>query len=171
MGQRAGFRAEFPVACAFMTAPDPVGNNAVGNDPVGNGEVDRLNALSGGHFPGLIGFTVEQVHDDGLSARLVVRPDLLAPNGYLHAAAVVGLADTACGYATRLALPEGATGFTTIELKSNHLATVRDGVIACRARIAHGGRTTQVWDATVTAIGSGRTLALFRCTQAVLYAR
>ena len=95
---------------------------------------EQLNALSDGHFPGLIGFTVVEVHDDGVSARLAVRPDLLAPNGYLHAASVVGLADTACGYGCRLVLPEGATGFTTIELKSNFLGTVRDGAIACRAR-------------------------------------
>jgi uncharacterized protein (TIGR00369 family) len=131
----------------------------------------QLNDLSGGRFPGLIGFTVVAVHDDGVSARLQVRPDLLAPNGYLHAAVVVGLADTACGYGCRLMLPEGATGFTTIELKSNFLGTVREGGLACRARIVHGGRTTQVWDATVTAEGSGKTLALFRCTQAILRPR
>jgi uncharacterized protein (TIGR00369 family) len=132
---------------------------------------EQLNDLSGGRFPGLIGFTVVAVHDDGVSARLQVRPDLLAPNGYLHAAVVVGLADTACGYGCRLMLPEGATGFTTIELKSNFLGTVREGGLACRARIVHGGRTTQVWDATVTAEGSGKTLALFRCTQAILRPR
>ena len=131
----------------------------------------QLNDLSGGHFPGLIDFTVVAVHDDGVSARLQVRPDLLAPNGYLHAAVVVGLADTACGYGCRLMLPEGATGFTTIELKSNFLGTVREGGLACRARIVHGGRTTQVWDARVTAEGSGKTLALFRCTQAILRPR
>jgi 1,4-dihydroxy-2-naphthoyl-CoA hydrolase len=135
------------------------------------GATERLNALSPDRFPGLIGFTVVEVYDDGLSARLQVRPDLLAPNGYLHAATVIGLADTACGYATRLVLPEGASGFTTIELKTNFLGTVRDGVIACRARLAHGGRTTQVWDATVTAEATGKTLALFRCTQAVLWPR
>ena len=140
-------------------------------ESIDSGTADRLNALTGGRFPGLIGFTVVDVHDDGISARLEVRPDLLAPNGYLHAATVVGLADTACGFACRLLLPEGATGFTTIELKSNHLGTVRDGAIACRARIAHGGRTTQVWDATVTAEETGKTLALFRCTQAILWPR
>jgi 1,4-dihydroxy-2-naphthoyl-CoA hydrolase len=132
---------------------------------------EELNALSEGHFPGLLGFTVVEVHDDGLSARLQVRPDLVAPNGYLHAAVVVGLADTACGYGCRLMLPEGATGFTTIELKSNFLGTLQEGGLACRARIVHGGRTTQVWDATVTAEESGKTLALFRCTQAILWAR
>ena len=125
-------------------------------ESVDAGTAEQLNALSGGHFPGLIGFTVVEVHDDGLTARMPVRPDLLAPNGYLHAATVVGLADTACGYGCRLVLPEGATGFTTIELKSNFLGTVRDGAIACRARLVHGGRTTQVWDATVTAEETGR---------------
>jgi uncharacterized protein (TIGR00369 family) len=135
------------------------------------GTAESLNTLSGGHFPGLLGFTVVAVHDDGLTARMPVRPDLLAPNGYLHAAVVVGLADTACGYGCRLTLPEGATGFTTIELKSNFLGTVREGVLTCRARVVHAGRTTQVWDATVDAEETGRTLALFRCTQAVLWPR
>ena len=133
--------------------------------------VERLNALSEGHFPGLLGFTVVEVRDDGLTARLPVRPDLLAPNGYLHAAVVVCLADTACGYGCRGTLPEGASGFTTIELKSNFLRTVREGALSCEARLVHGGRTTQVWDATVTAEETGRTLALFRCTQAVLWPR
>ena len=84
---------------------------------------------------------------------------------------MVGLADTACGFGCRLVLPEGATGFTTIELKSNFLRTVTDGTLTCDARLVHGGRTTQVWDATVTAEDTGKTLALFRCTQAVLWPR
>ena len=133
--------------------------------------VRRLNALTEGHFPGLLGFTVVAVRDGGLTARLPVRADLLAPNGYLHAAVVVGLADTACGFGCRLVLPEGATGFTTIELKSNFLRTVRDGSVTCEAGLVHGGRTTQVWDATVTADDTGTTLALFRCTQAILWPR
>ena len=133
--------------------------------------VQQLNALSEGHFPGLLGFSVVAVRDDGLTARLPVRPDLLAPNGYLHAAVVVGLADTACGFGCRLVLPEGATGFTTIELKSNFLRTTREGTLTCDARLVHGGRTTQVWDATVVAEETGTTLALFRCTQAILWPR
>ena len=131
----------------------------------------QLNALSEGHFPSLLGFTVVDLHDDGLSARVAMRPELLAPNGYLHAAVVVGLADTACGYACRRALPDGASGFTTIELKTNFVRTVREGALACRATLVHGGRTTQVWDATVTAEDTGKVLALFRCTQAVLWPR
>ena len=62
-------------------------------------------------------------------------------------------------------LPQGASGFTTIELKSNHLGTALQGTIECHARPIHLGRTTQ--DAMVSA--KGKTLALFRCTQMVLW--
>jgi uncharacterized protein (TIGR00369 family) len=97
-----------------------------------------------------------------------VRPELLAPNGYLHAASVIALADTMAGYGTLANLPQGAKTFTTIELKSNFLGTARDGVIACTATPAHLGRMTQVWDAIVTD-AAGRKIALFRCTQMILY--
>jgi len=98
-----------------------------------------------------------------------VRQQLLSPNGYLHAGSVVTLADTAAGYACMAHLPEGAHSFTTIELKSNHLGTAREGAIAAVATPAHLGRTTQVWDVTVTDEANGKTIALFRCTQMILY--
>lgn len=90
--------------------------------------------------------------------------------GLLHAAAVVALADTACGYGCRAALPDGAIGFTTIELTSNHLGAARPGQqLTVIATPAHLGRSTQVWDATVTTDTAPRPIALFRCTQLVLY--
>ena len=76
-----------------------------------------------------------------------VRATLMAPNGYLHAGSLVTLADTLCGYGCLLNLPDGASGFTTVELKSNHLGTTLDGTVAATATPAHLGRTTQVWDA------------------------
>ena len=103
--------------------------------------------------------------------RMPVGPRHSAPNGYLHAAAVIALADTAAGSGCLASLPEGASGFTAIEIKSNHLGTVLEGVITARARMVHGGRTTQVWDAQVTAEESGKLLALFRCTQLILWPR
>ncbi len=132
---------------------------------------DELNEILPGTLPGLLGIVIDTHQPGRLTAHLDVRPDLLAPNGYLHAATVVALADTSCGLATRALLPEGASGFTTIELKSNHLGTAREGRIESVATNAHAGRTTQVWDAVVTDAGSGRTVALFRCTQSVLWPR
>lgn len=132
---------------------------------------DELNALLPGTLPGLLGIVIDSHEPGRLTSHLDVRPELLAPNGYLHAATVVGLADTSCGLATRALLPEGASGFTTVELKSNHLGTAREGRVAAVATNVHAGRTTQVWDAVVTDAGTGRTLALFRCTQSVLWPR
>lgn len=93
----------------------------------------------------------------------------LAPNTFLHAASVIALADSACGYGCVISLPPGAQNFTTIELKSNFLGTTREGGVGVEASLVHGGRTTQVWDAVVTAEVTGKTIALFRCTQMILY--
>jgi 1,4-dihydroxy-2-naphthoyl-CoA hydrolase len=104
------------------------------------------------------------------SAKLAVSRRHMAPNRYLHAASVIGLADSVCGFGCMASLPQGAVSFTTIELKSNFLGTAREGeTIAAEGRLAHGGRTTQVWDAVVTNEATGKTIALFRCTQMLIY--
>lgn len=130
-----------------------------------------LNAAGKGFLPGLLGVEFTGAGEGWVEARLAIRRDLLAPNGFLHAGTVVTLADTSCGYGCVRALPKGASGFTTVELKSNFLGTALEGVIACRAEARHLGRTTQLWDATVTNEATGKTMALFRCTQMVLWPR
>jgi 1,4-dihydroxy-2-naphthoyl-CoA hydrolase len=132
---------------------------------------DDFNKAGVGKLPGYLGVHVLSVSGRELRAELAVRPELMAPNGYLHAGSLVTLADTCCGYGCRANLPEGANGFTTIELKSNHLGTTVDGTIDCVATAVHLGKTTQVWDAVAVHRETGRTLALFRCTQMVLYPR
>lgn len=131
----------------------------------------QLNARGQGYLPGLIGLEITGLETGRLTSRLALRPELLAPNGYLHAATIIALADTTCGYGTIAHLPEGAHNFTTIELKSNFLGTAREGAIACVALQHHAGRTTQIWDATVTEEVTSKTLALFRCTQLLIYPR
>jgi 1,4-dihydroxy-2-naphthoyl-CoA hydrolase len=133
--------------------------------------LEELNNRGTGTLPGLIGIEILEAEKGRLTSRLDLRDELMAPNGYLHAATIVALADTSCGYGTFVNLPERADGFTTVELKSNFLGTKRAGAIACEANMAHGGHTTQVWDAVVSDADSGKTLALFRCTQMILYPR
>jgi 1,4-dihydroxy-2-naphthoyl-CoA hydrolase len=122
-----------------------------------------------GYLPGLVGVEILAVGEKGVESRMAVRREVMAPNGFLHAASVVALADTSCGYGCVALLPQGASGFTTIELKSNFMGTAREGFIFCRATPVHLGRTTQVWDAAVSIEGTERTIALFRCTQMVLW--
>ncbi|HLB17771.1 MAG TPA: PaaI family thioesterase [Gaiellaceae bacterium] len=132
-------------------------------------DLEVFKELGRDRLPGLIGIEVEEIEVGRVRMRLALRGELLAPNGYLHAATVVALADSSCGYGCIASLPEGATGFTTIELKTNFLGTAGEGTLTCESALVHGGRTTQVWDATVTN-EAGKKLALFRCTQLLLYA-
>ena len=136
----------------------------------GEAAASQFEALGDGLLPGVLGIGFDSVEAGAVRSRLAVERRHMAPNGFLHAASVIALADTSCGYGCRVSLPTGASGFTTVELKSNFMGTATAGdVITCRAWLVHGGRSTQVWDAEVAADETGKTLALFRCTQMVLY--
>lgn len=131
--------------------------------------LEKLNERTSGTLAGLIGIEILEAETGRLTGRLDLRDELMAANGYLHAATIVALADTCCGYGTFISLPDGAKSFTTVELKSNFLGTKQEGSLECEAKIAHGGHNTQVWDAVVRDADSGDSLALFRCTQTIFY--
>jgi 1,4-dihydroxy-2-naphthoyl-CoA hydrolase len=131
-------------------------------------DLEAFKQLGKGRLPGLIGIEVDEIEHGRVLMHLPLREELLAPNGYLHAGTVVALADSSCGYGCIASLPDKAVGFTTIELKTNFLGTALAGTIVSESTLVHGGRTTQVWDATVR-IEDGKKLALFRCTQLLLY--
>jgi uncharacterized protein (TIGR00369 family) len=133
------------------------------------GAAARLQVDQEGSLPGLLGFEWLRLEAQTVEGRLDVRKHHLAPTGFLHAATVVALADAAAGFGCLHWLPQGASGFTTAELKANFLGTCREGGVRCLAHLVHGGRTTQVWDAEVTRESDGKTIALFRCTQILLY--
>jgi uncharacterized protein (TIGR00369 family) len=132
---------------------------------------DLLNQIGVGKLPGHLGILITHVGEAEVRGELKINESVMAPNGFLHAGTVVTLADTLAGYGCKAKLPPGAVGFTTIELKSNHLGTALDGTIVGSAKPVHLGKTTQVWDATVTRKESGKTIALFRCTQLILYGK
>lgn len=129
--------------------------------------LDALRAAAHEGLVGLLGIDVTSAQQMTVVAEMQVHGRLMAPNGFLHGGSIVALADTACGFGCWLSLPEGAPGFTTVELKANFLGAAREGILRCTAYRIHAGRTTQVWDAEVTR-DDGRAVALFRCTQLVL---
>ena len=133
--------------------------------------LENLNKIGIGKLPGHLGIVITHAADSELRAELAVKEWHMAPNGFLHAGTIVTLADTCAGYGCIVNLPPGASGFTTIELKSNHLGTAKEGTIVASAKPVHLGKTTQVWDTKVTHGGTGKTIALFRCTQLILYAK
>jgi 1,4-dihydroxy-2-naphthoyl-CoA hydrolase len=129
----------------------------------------QINQLAAPFLPGYLGVEFTRIEGTELVAQLPVKPELLAPNGFLHAGSVISLAACRKRVSCMINLPEGANSFTTIELKSNHFGTAREGVIEAIGKPVHMGRTTQVWDVIVTDQGSAKTIALFRCTQMILY--
>lgn len=133
--------------------------------------VDYLNEGGRDVLPGILGLKILTLEEGKLTSRMEITKTHLAINGFLHAASVIAIADTSCGNACLAHIPEGASGFTTIELKSNHLGTVREGAVLCTATLVHGGRSTQVWDAVVTDEKTEKVIALFRCTQMILWSR
>lgn len=120
-------------------------------------------------FPGLIGIEVVQVSKNFGIARMEVKKSHFAPNGYLHAGSIITLADSIAGYACLYNLPDKGISFTTMELKTNFLGAAKSGCIKAEATLQHAGRTTQVWDVTIKNEENEKTIALFRCTQLILY--
>ncbi|HEY7457517.1 MAG TPA: PaaI family thioesterase [Xanthobacteraceae bacterium] len=130
-------------------------------------DVGFFQKIGVGMLPGEMGVEILEIGKGFTRSRMKIEKRHLAPNGYLHAASVIALADTSAGYGCVASLPEGAKGFTTIELKTNFLGTAVEGVLGCAAKAEHLGRTTQLWDAIVSN-EAGKTLALFRCTQLII---
>lgn len=133
--------------------------------------VEALNRANEGKLPGHVGLEVTLVEPGKVVGRFAVRPDLVAHTGYLLAGAVLTVADILCAYGVSTVWPDGANGFTTAEVKCNFMGTLREGAAVCTAQLLHGGRTTQIWDASVTDEVTGKPMAAFRCTQIILYPR
>lgn len=132
-------------------------------------DADTFNQAAAGCLPGYLGLRITHIANGEVHAEMPVQSSLMAPNGFLHAGSLVTLADSAAGCGCMAHLPPGASGFTTVELKSNHLGTAREGTVECVSKATHRGKTTQVWDSVVTHRETGKTLVLFRCTQMILY--
>lgn len=130
---------------------------------------ESLRQASKDTLPGHLGLELIEIGKGSASMRCQIQPFHLAPNGYLHAGSVITLADTTAGFGCVGNFPDGASGFTTIELKTNFTRTLLEGAMVAHGKMIHSGRTTQVWDVEVSAEDSQKTIALFRATQMILY--
>ena len=134
-------------------------------------DANTLNEVSKDLLPGYLGIELLKLEPGYVEDEMPIKSFHLAPNGFLHAGGIITLADSACGHGCMGFLPEGASGFTTIEMKSNHLGTAREGSLYCEATALHRGSSTQVWDAVVMHRERDKKIAVFRCTQMILYPR
>ncbi len=122
-------------------------------------------------LPGLLGMRLVEMNKERSVMEMDVTDKIRNFSGSVHGGSVVSLADTVAGYGCYSNLPEGATGFTTLELKCNFIGMARAEKIRCTAVCIHRGKTTQVWDAAVCDGDTDRVIAEFRCTQFILYSK
>jgi uncharacterized protein (TIGR00369 family) len=129
-----------------------------------------LNEFFGPRAPGLLGVVFDEVAREEVRGHIDVTGPLIAGTGFLFAPAIIALADTLAAAGTGENIDGGAgESFTTIELKCNFLGSAREGErVSGRCVPVHIGRSTHVWDVTVTNESKARVIALFRNTQMVL---
>ena len=132
-------------------------------------ELKDFNRYGEEYLFGYLGMEFLKVEEDEIIARIVLHQHHFGWNGYLHAGTMFSLADSCAGYGCVRSLPEGATGFTTIETKNNFLSTVRRGSIQAIATPLHRGRSTQVRDASVSSTETRQLLSCYGCAQMVLW--
>ncbi|CAF3350856.1 unnamed protein product, partial [Rotaria sp. Silwood2] len=132
--------------------------------------VAHWNDRTKGKFPGRINLEILSIRHGYVLSQLIVHDELLSVDDYLHGGAIVTLADATCGYGGLASLPSGASTLTTIELKTNFLGKGKSStVLKCEAKLIHGGKTTQIWDAQMRDLKTKKLIAIFRCTQLIIY--
>src|SRR6185369_17202926 len=78
-----------------------------GTMPRADVTIESLHRRQAECLPGKFGLVVTRIAEGEVDAEVALQPWMLAPNGYLHAASVLLLADTAAGYASFAHLPDG----------------------------------------------------------------
>jgi uncharacterized protein (TIGR00369 family) len=115
--------------------------------------------------------TAEEMGKDRVVMAIDWSESLCTTAGLLHGGVIMALADTAGAVCASANLPEGATGTSTIESKTNFLGAVREGRVVATARPLHAGSSTVVVETEVRRAADDRLVAKVTQTQIVLQAK
>jgi uncharacterized protein (TIGR00369 family) len=105
-------------------------------------------------FMSTIGARLVKVAAGAVEIDMPVRDDLTQQHGYVAAAVVTALVDTACGYAAMSLMPAG-TDVVTVEYKVNFLAPARGERLLARGHVVKAGRRLTVCAGEVSALTGG----------------
>src|SRR5271154_6955287 len=126
---------------------------------------EEFNGIKGG-YDRLYGLEFLEVSEEHVRARVLVRDELKQPMGLIHGGVYASLAESVTSMATAaVVVPEGnmATGMSNA---TNFLRPITEGHIHAHAKRLHRGRTTWVWDVTMSD-DAERICAVTRMTIAV----
>ncbi len=97
-----------------------------------------------------LGISIAELAIGRVVLDLPYRADLCQQNGYVHAAAITAIADSACGYAAASLMPEDRD-VLTVEFKVNLLSPARGDRFRAVGEVMRAGRTLTVCSAEVIA--------------------
>ncbi len=116
-----------------------------------------------------LGITIHEGTKERVAGRLPVRPDICTAGHIVHGGAIMAFADCLGAVGAFLTLPEGASGTTTIESKSNFLGAGPEGaVLVGEATPVKIGKRVSVWQTRIRT-EEGAEVALVTQTQMVLW--
>lgn len=97
-----------------------------------------------------LGIEFTAVGKDYVEAKMPVDHRTHQPYGLLHGGASVVLAETLGSVAAHMSVKEPNKLTVGLEVNANHLRSVREGYVYGRAQPLHLGRSTHVWEITIT---------------------
>jgi 1,4-dihydroxy-2-naphthoyl-CoA hydrolase len=131
--------------------------------------MDKLQTLIDNPLPfaKVLGLKFIAASETGVTAEMVVKPELCTRPDILHGGAIMAFADTLGAAATVMNLEEGQ-GTATIESKTNFVGPAPVGTTVIGETTAvHRGRRTHVWTTRITT-AEGKLVAVVTQTQMVL---
>lgn len=115
-----------------------------------------------------IGIKPIEIGKNKIVASMKVTPELCNPMGGLHGGAAMSLADTLGAMGAWRNLPEGASGTTTLESKTNFIGVAKSGeTVIGEATALHIGKRTSIWTTRITT-EAGKLVAVVTQTQMTL---
>lgn len=101
-----------------------------------------------------IGATISAIAEGTVEISLSMRADLTQQHGFLHAAIVTAILDSACGYAALTLMPPDSE-VMSVEFKVNLLRPAAGDHFVARAKVKRAGKTLTVTEADCFTLRNG----------------
>ena len=115
-------------------------------------KIERLkkaNATSKDTLMETLSIVYTDIGDDYVEATMPVNSIVHQPFGLLHGGANVALAESVGSLGSFMTLNNPSLGVVGIEINANHIRSTRSGMVTARAKLAHKGQTTHIWEINI----------------------
>lgn len=108
-----------------------------------------VNAMSKNTMLEQLGIEIIELGDDFIKGTMPVDQRTHQPMGLLHGGASAALIESLGSLGSALSIDTAQFSIVGIEINANHIRGVKSGTVTATAKLAHGGRTTHVWQTDI----------------------